>query len=698
MLYNQWLNDNKVIILPGTEAISSIQPSSQPMSDDESTTELGPTGVTHFSGICTPQPQSSSSPSPAGQQNLDEKMNNEDVSIEVQRCMQSSESPPVSTCKPTTPVNVDSHISDQEENSEAADSTEAWRGRTPSPMTWEQSSRVGTPMPASPLPFSPMRFSPITETAPSISNRDECCTNLMDVMGATSPIRTPMPYSPPPFSPMRLSHVSQRAPSISDGDECCTDPRDLIGIYKKYAQSPVLSAALQQSREGTPMPTSPGGFSPLKLSPTTVTVDQHTSNEEENMDADDYIRTWREQSPFQWETLSLGDDSPMPLSPTCIQFSPMPFSPLTEDAARDSKAHNLSFKLSRPSSKVDTPEPLVSTPADIKQSTGKATTSSKTKTSPVFSTTKIKRDKIARCVTGSSRDILKELNFNLPKTPPIRGNVRMRKVNKKNKDAPKENVFQARERVVKRREKKKETAGKKVTPTESIQLSANEMLTDVHINAAQNVLVKQFPKVPGLEDTVLGSKLQFNMHSGDFVQILHDGGLHWICVSNLFCEDNSVEVFDSMYASLPVHVKMQVACIMMVQQAALTVKVVNFQRQSGGSDCGLFAIAAATELCHGNDPSKKVFYQDQMRDHLLACLKNDQLTPFPSASKERNVRKRISKVLVVPVYCICRLPDNTEEKMVECDTCNEWFHKSCMSIPSSVFEGKDSWVCNGCKQ
>lgn len=37
----------------------------------------------------------------------------------------------------------------------------------------------------------------------------------------------------------------------------------------------------------------------------------------------------------------------------------------------------------------------------------------------------------------------------------------------------------------------------------------NQMLTDTEINAAQILLKKQFPNIPGLQDTVLGSKLQF---------------------------------------------------------------------------------------------------------------------------------------------------------------------------------------------
>ena len=53
--------------------------------------------------------------------------------------------------------------------------------------------------------------------------------------------------------------------------------------------------------------------------------------------------------------------------------------------------------------------------------------------------------------------------------------------------------------------------------------------------------------------------------------------------------------------SLLVHT---VACSSLnCQTSNLTVDVVNCQAQQNGNDCGLFAIANATALCNGIDPS-----------------------------------------------------------------------------------------------
>lgn len=120
------------------------------------------------------------------------------------------------------------------------------------------------------------------------------------------------------------------------------------------------------------------------------------------------------------------------------------------------------------------------------------------------------------------------------------------------------------------------------------------------------------------------------------------------------------------------------------------------KNKRGGTDCGLFAIAYATDLCCGNDPSQKEYKQSQMRDHLLTCLQKNHLDPFPADARYPSMR--VVKSFKIPLYCICRLPDNREEKMGECDECKEWFHKSCLSIPQQVFEEdyKKGWRCTKC--
>lgn len=74
-----------------------------------------------------------------------------------------------------------------------------------------------------------------------------------------------------------------------------------------------------------------------------------------------------------------------------------------------------------------------------------------------------------------------------------------------------------------------------------------QMLTDTSINCAQSILHEAFPNVAGLEVTTLGSTSNFSANKAEFVQILHTGSLHWLCVSNIGCRKNEINCYDSPY-------------------------------------------------------------------------------------------------------------------------------------------------------
>ena len=69
---------------------------------------------------------------------------------------------------------------------------------------------------------------------------------------------------------------------------------------------------------------------------------------------------------------------------------------------------------------------------------------------------------------------------------------------------------------------------------------------------------------------------------------------------------------------------------------------VELQRQQGGSDCALFALATGVVLVPSStqdkvvkvmrDHQKAPFDQSQMRPNLLRCLKNDKASPLPRQS------------------------------------------------------------------
>jgi len=52
------------------------------------------------------------------------------------------------------------------------------------------------------------------------------------------------------------------------------------------------------------------------------------------------------------------------------------------------------------------------------------------------------------------------------------------------------------------------------------------------------------------------------------------------------------------------------------------------QKQEGRDDCGVFSIAFATALAHGQSPASVQFAQNDMRHHLPQCYEQQLLTPF----------------------------------------------------------------------
>ena len=124
----------------------------------------------------------------------------------------------------------------------------------------------------------------------------------------------------------------------------------------------------------------------------------------------------------------------------------------------------------------------------------------------------------------------------------------------------------------------------------------------------------------------------------------------------------------------------------------ITVNYVQVQYQSGGSDCGLFALAFATSIYNGVDPANVIYQQDEMREHLIKCLEEEDVTLFPQRGSRRANSKRICSIKLL-VFCICRLPDDGNT-MIQCMICEEWFHARCVSVLDEHID----WYCQSCGQ
>ncbi len=233
-------------------------------------------------------------------------------------------------------------------------------------------------------------------------------------------------------------------------------------------------------------------------------------------------------------------------------------------------------------------------------------------------------------------------------------------------------------------------------------MKSHEWINDKIVHAAQSILKKQCG-LQGWQNTLLGQFHGFKPISVPFVQILHVLKSHWVTISNaLFgCEDKTyfrdcIKIYDSLLSKhVTLEMQKNVFSIMQPKVKIVNVDVMNVMKQPNSYDCGVFAIAFATEIAHGYNPIWAQFDVGQMRNHLLDCLEKGCLSRFPVVKIRRiPLGSRVKHFIPVKVYCVCRNIDNKKQPMIECDLCKEWFHFSCLNISSSSEALKvDKWKC-----
>ena len=240
-------------------------------------------------------------------------------------------------------------------------------------------------------------------------------------------------------------------------------------------------------------------------------------------------------------------------------------------------------------------------------------------------------------------------------------------------------------------------------------IKSGKWLNDSIINASQNLLEAQCScrGIIGFQNTQLSKTQGFKpMQFSPFVQLLHVGECHWVTVSNIDLRsegayfNNFAQIYDSFVpSSITRQTMINVCSIMKTRKKEIHFDLVNVMRQPNGSDCGLFAVAFATELAHGYDPALCHWDTAVMRQHLISCLENRHLSRFP-CSKERRIRlggRRIRKSFKEEVYCTCRSINDSSREMIECTNCCTWYHKDCEKVDCSKSFKGIRWSCSVCK-
>ena len=103
----------------------------------------------------------------------------------------------------------------------------------------------------------------------------------------------------------------------------------------------------------------------------------------------------------------------------------------------------------------------------------------------------------------------------------------------------------------------------------------NAWITDNIINAAQKLLKKANPILPGLQDVACGLTINFDVHPGEFVQILHVGEGHWNTVSTIGTCHPEVQIYDSMFNYLPSMGKARIAALLATNERLNSMDVQN---------------------------------------------------------------------------------------------------------------------------
>jgi len=161
----------------------------------------------------------------------------------------------------------------------------------------------------------------------------------------------------------------------------------------------------------------------------------------------------------------------------------------------------------------------------------------------------------------------------------------------------------------------------KLCADDKLFLEGNHRLNDKHINFAQAILRVQFPQYDGFQNTLLQDRCKYTITS-QMVQILHICHDHWVVISNLQSKENELKLMIQYMMILT-----KASLYKMFDEEITITMDIQWQKQERGKDCGMFCIAITTSLLHGLIPGEYV--QSHLRSHLVFCIGNGIMEPFP---------------------------------------------------------------------
>ena len=131
-------------------------------------------------------------------------------------------------------------------------------------------------------------------------------------------------------------------------------------------------------------------------------------------------------------------------------------------------------------------------------------------------------------------------------------------------------------------------------------------VADRNIITSGGLLKHQHNNFTGLLLTLLIPSHTAQITIQPALQIVHSRGNYWIVVTTLQSPERTVKVFDSLYTSTDPSTSQ---LLYKLYGADVKIQAEECPKQLGVKDCGLFAIAIATVLARGGNPSQTRCYE-----------------------------------------------------------------------------------------
>ena len=187
-------------------------------------------------------------------------------------------------------------------------------------------------------------------------------------------------------------------------------------------------------------------------------------------------------------------------------------------------------------------------------------------------------------------------------------------------------------------------------------------LKNKHINAAMALLRVKFPEIGALYNTEFIAHPNATLpllETKKWLQIVNISNSRWVLTANGFNNVDHITVYDSLNATgkrkVSEPIIHSVARFMKTSDQSFQIGNMPCQGQEDSYNCGVFSIAFATALAFGQNPSNITMNAKVMRMHLIECLKQKTITPFPYVSNQK-VLKKFPQSTTVELYCFCRMP------------------------------------------